>query len=145
MHRLGVYGVLGRSFKTTNCLESGNALIEERCAKVDHWKNSSATPAVAGDSPRGHRTPLEEGDRLPPSSEASRSSQAGTEDRDEDINGVEEEGRLLLTQVEQLPNPIMMDFAFVRVLAHYEVDAEPGFGGPSLDVADAPETALLRL
>ena len=41
MHRLGVYGALGRSFKTTNCLESVNALVEERCAKVDHWKNSS--------------------------------------------------------------------------------------------------------
>ena len=38
---LGVYGALGRSFKTTNCLESVNALVEERCAKVDHWKNSS--------------------------------------------------------------------------------------------------------
>jgi len=41
LHRLGIYGVLGRSFKTTNCLESVNALVEERCAKVDHWKNSS--------------------------------------------------------------------------------------------------------
>ncbi len=41
LHRLGLYGVLGRSLKTTNCLESVNALIEERCAKVDHWKNSS--------------------------------------------------------------------------------------------------------
>jgi len=41
LHRLGVYAVLGRSFKTTNCLESINALVEERCAKVDHWKNSS--------------------------------------------------------------------------------------------------------
>ncbi len=41
LHRLGVYSVLGRSFKTTNCLESVNALVEERCAKVDHWKNSS--------------------------------------------------------------------------------------------------------
>ena len=41
MHRLGVYAVLGRSFKTTNCLESVNALVEERCAKVDHWQNSS--------------------------------------------------------------------------------------------------------
>lgn len=41
LHRLGVYGVLGRSLKTTNCLESVNALIEERCAKIDHWKNSS--------------------------------------------------------------------------------------------------------
>ena len=37
LHRLGVYGVLGRSLKTTN----GLALIEERCAKVDHWQNSS--------------------------------------------------------------------------------------------------------
>jgi transposase-like protein len=41
LHRLGVYPVLGRSLKTTNCLESVNALVEERCAKVDHWKNSS--------------------------------------------------------------------------------------------------------
>ena len=41
MHRLGVYGVLGRSLKTTNGLESINALIEERCAKVDLWQHSS--------------------------------------------------------------------------------------------------------
>ena len=41
LHRLGVYGVLGASLKTTNALESVNALVEERCAKVDHWKNSS--------------------------------------------------------------------------------------------------------
>ena len=41
LHRLGVYGVLGRSFKTTNCIESANAQIEERCAKVDAWKNSN--------------------------------------------------------------------------------------------------------
>ena len=41
LHRLGVYGVLGCSLKTTNCIESVNALIEERCAKVDRWQNSS--------------------------------------------------------------------------------------------------------
>jgi transposase-like protein len=41
LHRLDVYALLGRSFKTTNCLESVNALVEERCAKIDHWKNSS--------------------------------------------------------------------------------------------------------
>jgi transposase-like protein len=41
LHRLGVFAVLGRSFKTTNCLENVNALVEERCAKVDYWKNSS--------------------------------------------------------------------------------------------------------
>ena len=41
LHRLGLYGVLGRSLKTTNCLESINALVEDRCAKVDHWQHSS--------------------------------------------------------------------------------------------------------
>jgi putative transposase len=40
LHRLGVFGVLGRSLKTTNCLESVNAMVEECCAKVDCWKNS---------------------------------------------------------------------------------------------------------
>ena len=39
--RLGLYGVLGRSLKTTNGLESVNALVEERYAKVDHWQKSS--------------------------------------------------------------------------------------------------------
>lgn len=41
LHDLGIFPVLGQSFKTTNCLESLNALIEERCANVDHWKNSN--------------------------------------------------------------------------------------------------------
>jgi transposase-like protein len=41
LHRLGVYERLGASFKTTNCLESTNALVEERCAKVDAWKTSN--------------------------------------------------------------------------------------------------------
>ncbi len=41
LHRLGVFALLGRSFKTTNCLENVNALVEERCAKVDCWKNSN--------------------------------------------------------------------------------------------------------
>jgi len=41
LHRLGVFAALGRSFKTTNCLENVNALVEERCAKVDCWKNSN--------------------------------------------------------------------------------------------------------
>ena len=46
LHRLGVYGALGRSFKTTNCLESVNALVEERCAKVDHWKNRNMSTTL---------------------------------------------------------------------------------------------------
>ena len=41
LHRLGLHGVLGRSLKTTNPLESVNAVVEERCAKVDCWKNSN--------------------------------------------------------------------------------------------------------
>lgn len=41
LHRLGVFEVLGRSLKTTNCLESVNSMAEERCGKVDYWKNSS--------------------------------------------------------------------------------------------------------
>ena len=41
LHRLGVYELLGISFKTTNCIESANALVEERCSKVDAWQNSN--------------------------------------------------------------------------------------------------------
>ena len=41
LHRLGLFGKLGRSFKTTNCLESINSMVEERCGKVDAWKNSN--------------------------------------------------------------------------------------------------------
>ena len=40
LHRLGVFALVGLSFKTTNCLESIHALVEERCAKVDRWTNS---------------------------------------------------------------------------------------------------------
>lgn len=41
LHRLGLAGKLGRTLRTTNALESVNAQVEERCAKVDAWKNSS--------------------------------------------------------------------------------------------------------
>ena len=41
LHDLGIFPLLGASFKTTNCLESLNAMIEERCGRVDHWKNSN--------------------------------------------------------------------------------------------------------
>lgn len=41
LHRLGVFSLLGESFKTTNCVESINAAVEACCAKVDHWVNSS--------------------------------------------------------------------------------------------------------
>lgn len=41
LHRLGVFPLVGRSLKTTNALESVNALAEQRCGRVDHWKNSA--------------------------------------------------------------------------------------------------------
>jgi len=41
LHRLGVFANLGRSFKTTNCIESVNSMAERQCGKVDYWKNSA--------------------------------------------------------------------------------------------------------
>ena len=40
LHRLGVFPQLGISLKTTNCLESVNALVEQRVGKVDRWRTS---------------------------------------------------------------------------------------------------------
>ncbi len=42
-----VLEILGCSLKTTNCLQSVNALIEERCAKVDCWKKSNQRQRTA--------------------------------------------------------------------------------------------------
>jgi putative transposase len=60
LHHLGVYGVLGRSLKTTNCLESVNSQVEDRCKKVDNWKNSNQrqrwlAAALIDIEPRLHR------------------------------------------------------------------------------------------
>lgn len=41
LHRLGMFAKMGRSLKTTNIIESVNAQAEERCGRVDHWKNSN--------------------------------------------------------------------------------------------------------
>ena len=40
IHRLGLFEELGRSFKTTNCIENLNSLIANRTGKVDCWRNS---------------------------------------------------------------------------------------------------------
>lgn len=60
LHRLGVYGVLGCSLKTTNCLESVNSQVHTRCSKIDNWKNSSQrqrwlAAALMDIEPRLHR------------------------------------------------------------------------------------------
>ena len=38
LHHLGVFPALGISLKTTKCLESLNALVGQRTAKVDRWR-----------------------------------------------------------------------------------------------------------
>jgi putative transposase len=40
LHRLDLFGLIGQSFKTTNCLESVNSAIEKRCGKTRSWTNS---------------------------------------------------------------------------------------------------------
>lgn len=41
LHRLGVFPLLGRSLKTTNCIESIHSQVQARCSKVSRWRNSS--------------------------------------------------------------------------------------------------------
>jgi len=41
LHKLGLFKKLGRSLKTTNCIESVMSLIEQKTQKVDYWRNSN--------------------------------------------------------------------------------------------------------
>jgi len=41
LHRLGPFEKLGKSLKTTNCIESIMALIGPRTDEVDYWTNSN--------------------------------------------------------------------------------------------------------
>lgn len=40
LHRLGLMSKLGKSLKTTNCIESVMALVGQRTDKIDYWCNS---------------------------------------------------------------------------------------------------------
>jgi len=42
LHRLGLFEKLGKSFKTSNSIESLMSLIEQRTQKVDYWTRSEA-------------------------------------------------------------------------------------------------------
>jgi transposase-like protein len=79
LHELGVYEVLGLSFKTTNCLESANALIEERCAIS--VEDVAPAAALARDRTAGHRAAAAARAWLPPSAEARGSARARAEDQ----------------------------------------------------------------
>ena len=37
---LGLFEQLGRSFKTTNCIENPNSMVAQRTDSVDYWKNA---------------------------------------------------------------------------------------------------------
>jgi transposase-like protein len=41
LHRLGIYPQLGKSFKTTNCIESLNSLAKSYCRRIRRWTDSS--------------------------------------------------------------------------------------------------------
>lgn len=41
LHRLGLFKELGKSLKTTNCIESLMSLIGQRTDKVDYWRRSN--------------------------------------------------------------------------------------------------------
>jgi transposase-like protein len=41
LHRLGLFGLLNMSLKTTNCLESVFSLVEALTGRVCYWKNAS--------------------------------------------------------------------------------------------------------
>jgi hypothetical protein len=43
LHRLGLFAELGRSFKTTNCIENLNALVGQYPDRVDCWRNADQT------------------------------------------------------------------------------------------------------
>lgn len=40
LHKLGLFQTLGKSFKTTNCIEAINKQIQARVGRVCYWKNS---------------------------------------------------------------------------------------------------------
>lgn len=40
LHHLGLFGILGKSLKTTNCMESILSQVERLCCKVGRWHNS---------------------------------------------------------------------------------------------------------
>ena len=70
LHRLGVYGVLGLSLKTTNCLESVNGLVRGTVRQGGLLADLAPTTPLAGDRAPGHRTASTAGQGVPPPAHA---------------------------------------------------------------------------
>ena len=64
LHRLGLYGVLGRSLKTTNCLESHQCACRRTLCEGRSLAELKPTPPLAGDRPPRDRAASAEGDGL---------------------------------------------------------------------------------
>jgi len=60
LHRLGLFEELGKSLKTTNCIESLMALIGQKTDKVDYWKNSNQKQRWLATALFGYRTQVEQ-------------------------------------------------------------------------------------
>ena len=60
LHRLGLFEELGKSLKTTNCIESLMALIGQKTDKVDYWKNSNQKQRWLATALFGYRTQAEQ-------------------------------------------------------------------------------------
>ena len=65
LHRLGVFPLVGQSLKTTNVLESVNALAEQRCGRVDHWEELEPEAPMARHCAPGDRASAPEVARVP--------------------------------------------------------------------------------
>ena len=64
LHRLGLFEELGKSLKTTNCIESLMALIGQKTDKVDYWKNSNQKQRWLATALFGYRTQVEQNQGL---------------------------------------------------------------------------------
>ena len=65
LHRLGVFPLVGRSLKTTNAIESVNALAEQRCGSRRPLEELRPEASMARDHAPGDRASAPEVARLP--------------------------------------------------------------------------------
>ena len=56
LHRLGLTPMLKDSFRTTNCIENVNSLLEQLTHNVRRWTNSSQRPPLGSHGTARHRT-----------------------------------------------------------------------------------------
>ena len=79
LHRLGLMPQLKQSFRTTNCIESLNAMVAQRTRNVKRWNNSDQRYRWLAAAPLDIQPPFAEDQRLPiPSHTQTCSTQTST-------------------------------------------------------------------